>query len=68
MVTERTTSVHAYIHAHKPQLSIQCSCDLLTNLLTDLLTQRVTDDEYHQSQSDSALASSLYSNQSKSHH
>lgn len=68
MVTERTTSVHAYIHAHRPQLSIRCSCDLLTNLLTDLLTHRVTNDEYHQSQRGSALSSSLYSNQSKSHH
>lgn len=34
MVTERTTSVHAYVHAHRPQLSIWCSCDLLINLLT----------------------------------
>lgn len=70
MMTERTTSVHAYVHAHRPQLSIWCSCDLLINLLTDLLTHQVTDDEYHQSQSQrgSALSSSLYSNQSKSHH
>lgn len=63
MVTERTTSVHAYVHTHRPQLSIWCSCDLLINLLTDLLTHRVTDDEYHQSQRGYALSSSLYSNQ-----
>lgn len=70
MMTERTTSVHAYVHAHRPQLSIWCSCDLLINLLTDLLTHGVTDDEYHQSQRGSApqACTPTNSNQSKSHH